>query len=100
MKTLAVLKHFNESKKEDSSEYEISEVFEQLQNILLCFLEDRGRHMSLYALSKKCTVSEPTLRRIKNNQTKTLPNTSTIIGLLSYIYKEPEVVLLETLHTL
>lgn len=49
---------------------------------------DKHRNMSLNGLAKKCSVSEPTLRRIFKGQVKTLPNSTTILEVLSAISGE------------
>ncbi len=43
---------------------------------------------SLNSLSKRCTVSEPTLRRILKGQIKTLPTSTTILDILTNITGE------------
>ncbi|MCJ8277520.1 MAG: hypothetical protein HRT44_12425 [Bdellovibrionales bacterium] len=58
-----------------------------LQGALREYLENRP-HMSLNSLSKKCSVSEPTLRRIMKGQIKTLPNVTTVLDILTYISGE------------
>ncbi len=65
-------------------------VFDQLQTLLLDYLESHP-HLSLNGLSKRCGVSEPTLRRIRHGQVKTLPNISTIFTFLTYAFQEKEV---------
>ena len=67
----------------------ISMAFIQLQEILLAYLESRP-NLSINGLAKRCAVSEPTLRRIKKGQLKTLPEITTIIDLLCYISKEKD----------
>lgn len=47
--------------------------------------------LSINHLSKKCGVSEPTLRRIKNRQLKRLPSTTNILKLLSHISKRNKI---------
>jgi hypothetical protein len=58
-----------------------------LQNVLRAYLNQRT-HMSLNSLSKKCSVSEPTLRRIMKGQIKTLPNVTTVLDILTYVSGE------------
>ena len=62
-------------------------LLEHLQGVLKDYLTSRS-HMSLNSLSKKCTVSEPTLRRIAKGQVKTLPNVTTVLDILTYISGE------------
>ena len=68
-----------------------SEVLTHLQALLSEFLE-KHPNMTINGLSKRCSVSEPTLRRIKNGQVKTLPSVTTIVDILSYISKEKTIV--------
>ncbi len=70
-----------------SPKAELHEAFVQLRTVLISYLESRP-HLSLNGLAKRCAVSEPTLRRIKKGQLKTLPEVSTIIDLLMYISQE------------
>ncbi len=65
-------------------------VFDQLQMLLLDYLESHP-HLSLNGLSKRCGVSEPTLRRIRHGQVKTLPNLTTIFTFLTYVYQETDI---------
>ena len=60
-----------------------------LQSILVNYLA-ASSNLSLNGLSKRCAVSEPTLRRIKKGHVKTLPSITTIVDLLSYISRETE----------
>ena len=66
------------------------EAFNQLQVILNDYLEQYP-HVSINGLSKRCRVSEPTLRRIKKGQLKTLPSVTTLVEILSYFSKEKDV---------
>ncbi len=59
---------------------------------LLCYLQKELRsfiaknsHLTLNSLSKKVSVSEPSLRRLYKGQIKTLPTMTTILSLLSFI---------------
>jgi hypothetical protein len=69
---------------------EVVTVFDHLQVVLLDYLEAHP-HLSLNGLSKRCGVSEPTLRRIRHGQVKTIPNVSTIFTFLTYVFQETEV---------
>ena len=60
---------------------------EELQKILKNHLQ-QNPNLSLNALSKKCAVSEPTLRRILKGHIKTLPSTTTILDILTTISGE------------
>lgn len=59
----------------------------RLQAILKDWLAQNPRR-SLNGLSKRCTVSEPTLRRILKGQIKTLPNVTTVLDVLTTITGE------------
>jgi predicted transcriptional regulator len=59
----------------------------ELQECIKSFLV-KNKHLTLNALSKKSSVSEPTLRRVRNAEIKTLPRVNTIVDILSTIYKE------------
>jgi len=64
-------------------------VLVQLRDVLVKYLESRP-HLTLNGLSKRCAVSEPTLRRIRKGQVKTIPSVSTIFELLSYLSGETQ----------
>ena len=72
-----------------SGEDEHSPIFTHLREILDQFMEFHPQ-LSLNGLAKRSTVSEPTLRRIRNGQLKTIPEVTTIIDLLCYISKEAD----------
>lgn len=57
----------------------------QISKALKSYLEDRPR-MSIAALSMRSSVSETTLRRIRDKDFKRLPNPETVLNLLSTIY--------------
>lgn len=61
-------------------------ILDQLQDSILSYL-NRNKNISLNGLAKRCAVSEPTLRRIKNGQIKTLPTLTTIVDLLCSLNK-------------
>ncbi len=68
---------------------------EKAGNTLLCALQhalqsylDEKPTRSLNGLSKKCTVSEPTLRRILRGHIKTLPTATTILDILTTLTGE------------
>ncbi len=67
--------------------HEFGAAFSHLQNILLAYLE-RHPNITVGGMSKRCAVSEPTLRRIKSGQVKTLPSVTTVVEILTYISKE------------
>jgi hypothetical protein len=58
-----------------------------LQGALQDYLNQKTSR-SLNGLSKRCTVSEPTLRRILKGQIKTLPTSTTILDILTNITGE------------
>lgn len=62
----------------------IDPVFAALRAVLAEYLASKP-HMSLNSISKKCKVSEPTLRRIHKGQLKTLPNITTTLDILTTI---------------
>jgi hypothetical protein len=66
------------------------QVIDHLADILNEYLRNHPR-ITLNGLSKKCQVSEPTIRRIAKKQIKTLPNLSTVLDLLTTISKKREV---------
>ncbi len=80
---------FEEKNRTVEEASEGTSLFEHLQGLLTGYLREHG-NLSLNGLSKRCRVSEPTLRRIRNGQVKTLPNVSTIFTFLSYILDEVE----------
>lgn len=63
------------------------ELLHELQNILSNYLNQKS-NMSLNGLSKKCSISEPTLRRIYKGQIKTLPTVTTILDILTTVTGE------------
>lgn len=65
-------------------------LLDNLSSLVQTYLEEHP-HLSLMALSQRCDVSEPTLRRIKNKDFKSLPTASTILNLVSYIGGEKEI---------
>lgn len=60
------------------------ELLTELQAVLTNYLSQK-KNMSLNGLSKKCSISEPTLRRILKGQVKTLPTVTTILDMLTVI---------------
>lgn len=59
----------------------------QLQSVLSGYLKENSRR-TLNGLSKRCTVSEPTLRRILKGQVKTAPNVTTVLDVLTTVTGE------------
>ncbi|MCB0411111.1 MAG: hypothetical protein KDD22_01210 [Bdellovibrionales bacterium] len=62
----------------------------QLAKILNQHLE-KNPHLTLNGVSKRCRVSEPTLRRIVKSQIKTLPNATTALDILTYISRTDDI---------
>lgn len=59
-------------------------VVDHLQLVIIDFLK-RKPHLSINGISKKCNVSEPTLRRIMTGRVKTLPQVTTLLDILTYL---------------
>jgi transcriptional regulator with XRE-family HTH domain len=68
-------------------EQQPTQVLENLRQVIQTFLDQHDR-ISLNGLSKKCQVSEPTLRRIMSGKVKTMPTLTTIVDILATISKE------------
>ena len=67
-----------------------SSVLGQLSDIINEYLDTNPR-VSLNGLSKRCQVSEPTIRRIAKKQVKTIPNVSTILDILTTISRNKNI---------
>lgn len=65
-------------------------ILDELQTNIRTYL-DKNTRISLNGLSKRCAVSEPTLRRIMNGKIKTLPMLSTIVDILCTLNKADSV---------
>lgn len=61
-----------------------SRVTEHLQTVLKEYLSQHPQ-LSVNAMSKRCNVSEPTLRRIVSGKVKTEPHITTLLDILSHI---------------
>ena len=59
-------------------------VVEHVRQVVASYLEKRP-HLSVNGISKRCNVSEPTLRRIMSGKVKTTPQTTTILDILTYV---------------
>jgi hypothetical protein len=59
-------------------------VVDHLHDVISAFLQKRP-HLSINGISKKCRVSEPTLRRIMSKRVKTAPQLTTLLDLLTFI---------------
>jgi hypothetical protein len=64
-----------------------SDLLIALQQVLEAYLKEVSTR-SLNGLSRRCTVSEPTLRRILRGQIKTLPTSTTILDILTNLSGE------------
>lgn len=69
----------------------------ELQTLIKAHLSEH-RNLSLNALSKRCRVSEPTLRRIVGGKVKTNPTVNTIVDILSSLSKETNIAKLVELY--
>lgn len=69
----------------------------ELQKLIKGHLSEH-RNLSLNALSKRCRVSEPTLRRIVSGKIKTNPTLNTIVDILSSLSKETNITKLIELY--
>ena len=67
-----------------------NEVIGQLQSAVQGLLNKNSR-LTINGLSKNCTISEPTLRRIMNGSVKTTPSASTILGVLQAVEKTNDI---------
>lgn len=59
-------------------------VVDHVREIVGAYLKKRT-HLSINGISKKCAVSEPTLRRIMSGKVKTSPQVTTLLDILTYI---------------
>lgn len=87
---MSTISDFGHSTESLSNTADSLDLLSQLQEVLKNYLAEK-KHRTLNRLSKKCTISEPTLRRIYKGQIKTLPNSTTIIDILSTISEEKNI---------
>ena len=83
-----------QTQQESRTPHQGSSVLIQLSEIINNYLL-ANPNVSLNGLSKRCQVSEPTIRRISKRQVKTIPNVSTVLDLLTTISRKksiPEVI--------
>lgn len=71
----------------ETSPQERLAILSELKDAITSYLEV-NKNLSLNAIACRSNVSEPTLRRIKKGEVKTLPRINTIVDILSIIYKE------------
>jgi DNA-binding Lrp family transcriptional regulator len=70
-----------------SSDEDRNPVLTELQKVIGDFLQSNPQ-LTVNAISKRCGVSEPTLRRLMKGQVKSLANVTTVVDILMYISKE------------
>ena len=70
-----------------TSEESLNPLLQSLQNLLKAYLKEKPTR-SMNGLSRRCVVSEPTLRRILRGQIKTMPTATTVLDILTTISKE------------
>ncbi|NQY99419.1 MAG: hypothetical protein HRT45_01970 [Bdellovibrionales bacterium] len=80
MEVLAETTDFSEIK-------EIEALPDHLRQVIQSYI-DESKYLSVSGFSKKCGVSEPTIRRILTGKIKTLPQVSTVLDILSYVSGE------------
>jgi len=74
-----------------------NQVIEHLHSIISDYLEvDKSR--SINALSKKCSMSEATLRRIYKKQIKFIPNISTLLDILTKVCETNSILKISKKH--
>lgn len=81
----------------EPSKNKTEDLLEELQKVLNQYFFDNPK-VSLNALSKQCTVSEPTLRRILKGQIKTLPTSTTILDILTTLSGESNTLKISNLY--
>jgi hypothetical protein len=59
-------------------------VVEHLREVITAYLKKRPQ-LSVNGISKKCNVSEPTLRRIMSLKIKTIPQVTTLLDILTFV---------------
>lgn len=80
--------HQNQSDLDFSKGEEIStQLLKALQDVLKSYLQEKPTR-SMNGLSRRCVVSEPTLRRILRGQIKTMPAATTVLDILTTVSKE------------
>jgi len=75
----------------ETQNFESVKDIEALPQHLKSVIEDyigSSKYLSVSGFSKKCGVSEPTIRRILTGRIKTLPQVSTVLDILSYVSGE------------
>ncbi len=59
-------------------------VVDHLREVIASYLRRRP-HLSVNGISKKCGVSEPTIRRIMSQKVKTTPQITTLLDILTFV---------------
>ncbi len=72
---------------ENIQDHHASDVLRALQGVLQQYLDEKPTR-SVNGLSRRCVVSEPTLRRILRGQIKTMPTATTVLDILTTVCKE------------
>lgn len=80
-----------------SAKPSLEEVMNHIREVVGQYLKERPQ-LSVNGLSKKCNVSEPTLRRIMTNKVKTIPQITTLLDVLTYVSQTTSVRKLVSLH--
>jgi transcriptional regulator with XRE-family HTH domain len=88
---------FSHSEKADERRGDSQDLLGQIQSLVESYLKSHS-HLSVNSLSKKCGVSEPTLRRILSGKVKTVPQVSTLLDILTYLDKTVSVRKIVSLH--
>lgn len=72
---------------QEKPDHQSSDVLRALQGVLQQYLDEKPTR-SVNGLSRRCVVSEPTLRRILRGQIKTMPTATTVLDILTTVSKE------------
>ncbi|MFN8369751.1 MAG: hypothetical protein U0T83_03895 [Bacteriovoracaceae bacterium] len=62
----------------------------QLKVLIECYLQ-KHPHISLFALSKKMSIGDATLRRVMNGSLKSEPEPNTVLNIVSILYREKNI---------
>ena len=75
---------FQNNSKIQSQKAAAKNLVDHVRQVVTEYLKRRP-HLSVNGISKKCNVSEPTLRRIMSNKVKTTPQITTLLDILTYV---------------
>ncbi len=78
-----MLESLNKNVDTEESE-QASSLVDHVQVVVSAYLKKRP-HLSVNGISKKCNVSEPTLRRIMSKKVKTTPQITTLLDILTFV---------------